>query len=599
MQTINKEKTTNYKRILHYFWQECSKQKTLFWALILSVPLRVLIGVVLQTYIFAQLMERFTTINSGTNIWSEFGPYIILFIACEVISGYVLSRFQVNSGWKFEAEIAATLQTQSFEKLDQHSMTFHNDKFSGSMVSAVNKYASAFERMIDELLWGVAEIVSVVVLMLTILFFKVPIFALCLLAFIIPFVIISDLSFRSIRKLNQINAEAENTRSGRLADMIGNIATVKSYGQEKHEETAFSKANQTALRTTLDIMTAVDKRNKIFRLLKIGLSTAFILFLLFGIKNWGIGIATAIIMFTYTNQIVGQLWRIPVILRGINRNLGDASEMVNILDESISVQDDPTAQSLKVSRGLIEFDQVTFTHANAKAPLFKDFNLRIKPGERIGLVGRSGSGKTTLTKLLLRFADVERGTIKIDNQDLRQVSQNSLRTNIAYVPQETLLFHRSVCENIAYGKTEATHAEVKRVAEMANAWEFIKDLPQGLDTLTGERGVKLSGGQRQRVAIARAILKNAPILVLDEATASLDSESEKLIQDAMKNLMQDRTCLVVAHRLSTIANLDRIVVLDNGKIVEQGTHLELLNQNGVYANLWKRQSGGFIFEEGE
>jgi ATP-binding cassette subfamily B protein len=222
--------------------------------------------------------------------------------------------------------------------------------------------------------------------------------------------------------------------------------------------------------------------------------------------------------------------------------------------------------------------------------------LHIKPGERIGLAGHSGGGKTTLTKLILRFADVTKGAIAIDGQNIADVSQDSLRSAIAYVPQEPYLFHRSLRENIAYARPDATDDEVMLAVKRANAYEFIKNLPDGLDTIVGERGVKLSGGQRQRIAIARAILKDAPILILDEATSALDSESEKLIQNALTKLMKGRTSIVVAHRLSTIAQLDRIIVLENGSIAEQGSHSELLQHKGIYATLWAHQSGGFIEE---
>ena len=258
------------------------------------------------------------------------------------------------------------------------------------------------------------------------------------------------------------------------------------------------------------------------------------------------------------------------------------------------VVDAEDAKRLIVEEPKVEFRDITFKHKDAKNPIFKDFSLTVKPGERIGLVGTSGSGKTTITKLLLRFADVEKGEILVSDKDIKLVTQGSLREVIAYVPQETALFHRSIAENIAYGKPDASIEEIKRAAKLANADEFIKDMPDGYDTLVGERGVKLSGGQRQRVAIARAILKNAPILVLDEATSALDSESEALIQDALNKLMRNRTSIVVAHRLSTVANLDRIVVLSHGKIVEEGTHKQLLSQDGPYKKLWSRQSGAFL-----
>jgi ATP-binding cassette subfamily B protein len=239
---------------------------------------------------------------------------------------------------------------------------------------------------------------------------------------------------------------------------------------------------------------------------------------------------------------------------------------------------------------------MSFTHPDSRQDdaLFAHLNLTIKASEKIGLVGHSGSGKTTLTKLLLRFSDIDDGKILIDGQNIADITQDALRQQIAYVPQEPLLFHRSIRENIAYGKPEASDTEVTEAARKAHALDFIEKLPQQFDTLVGERGVKLSGGQRQRIAIARAILKDAPILVLDEATSALDSESEKLIQAALWELMKGRTAIVIAHRLSTIQKMDRIVVLHDGEIMEQGTHAKLVENSGIYAQLWAHQSGGFL-----
>jgi ATP-binding cassette subfamily B protein len=251
----------------------------------------------------------------------------------------------------------------------------------------------------------------------------------------------------------------------------------------------------------------------------------------------------------------------------------------------------------RMSQGSITFKDVVFQHDGSDDALFRGLNIRIKPGEKVGLVGHSGSGKTTFTRLLLRFSDIQSGTIAIDGQDITAVTQDDLRRHIAYVPQEPLLFHRSIAENIAYGAPGSSQEAIEAVAKMANAHDFIITLPLGYDTLVGERGVKLSGGQRQRVAIARAMLKNAPILALDEATSALDSESEVLIQQALWKLMEGRTAIVIAHRLSTIQKMDRIIVLDNGAITEQGSHRELIaRKNGTYARLWAHQSGGFIDE---
>jgi ATP-binding cassette subfamily B protein len=305
---------------------------------------------------------------------------------------------------------------------------------------------------------------------------------------------------------------------------------------------------------------------------------------------------TAYLLLTYTLNVSRQLWSINGVIRSYNRLMGDANDMVEILNTPIDITDASTT-SLVVPQGNIRFDNMTFTHDDGEGvQIFNNFSLDIQPGQRVGLVGHSGSGKTTLVRLLLRFSDIASGKISIDGVNIAECSQESLRGAISYVPQEPLLFHSSLRENIAYGKPGATDAEVEEAARQANAHEFITGLKKGYDTLVGERGIKLSGGQRQRIAIARAILKDAPILVLDEATSALDSESELLIQSALTKLMKGRTSVVIAHRLSTIAKLDRIIVLEDGKIAEDGTHEELTKKNGTYAKLWAHQSGGFIEE---
>jgi len=307
-------------------------------------------------------------------------------------------------------------------------------------------------------------------------------------------------------------------------------------------------------------------------------------------------IPVAVFMLVYLQRIASQLFNLGEMLNGYDQALLEASPMSDMLAKEIIVKDKPDSLILHNITPTIIFKDMSYRYSDDSDDVIKQINLSISAGERVGLVGPSGAGKTTITHLLLRFADVTDGAILIDGHDIRDVTQESLRRSIAYVPQEPMLFHRTLRENITYGKPNATNKEVRRAAEQANALEFIDKLPHGLDTTVGERGVKLSGGQRQRVAIARAILKNAPILILDEATSALDSESEKLIQDALWDLMDDRTSIVIAHRLSTIAKLDRIIVLDDGKIIEQGTHSELLSKNGRYAKLWSHQSGGFMKE---
>jgi ATP-binding cassette subfamily B protein len=303
-----------------------------------------------------------------------------------------------------------------------------------------------------------------------------------------------------------------------------------------------------------------------------------------------------IFAFSFITMMSVRLFQINVMLRQIEDGFLNASPMTEILQQQPEIQDAPDARKLRVKKGAIELTNVEFHYADASRDnhVFRKLSLSIKPGEKIGLVGPSGGGKSTLTRLLLRFEDVTSGTIAIDGQNIAGIAQESLRQAISYVPQEPLLFHRTIAENIAYGKPDATLKEIEQAAKQAYAHDFIKDLSDGYDTIVGERGVKLSGGQRQRVAIARAILKDAPILLLDEATSALDSESEVFIQEALWKLMQKRTTLVIAHRLSTVQKMDRIVVLEDGKITEEGPHGSLLSQSGTYARLWAHQSGGFI-----
>jgi ATP-binding cassette subfamily B protein len=308
-------------------------------------------------------------------------------------------------------------------------------------------------------------------------------------------------------------------------------------------------------------------------------------------------VSTVFLMLTYAAFMADRLWEFSAnTLRSYNRAMGDARDAVMTLSQEPSIKDPDHNRPFKADRGSIDFNNMNFAHAESPSELtlFKDFNLSINPGEKIGLVGHSGSGKTSLTKLLLRFMDIDDGAILIDGQNIAEVAQDNLRAAIAYVPQEPLLFHRSISENIAYGRPSASEDEVLAASKKANAHEFVKILPKGYETLVGERGVKLSGGQRQRIAIARAMLKDAPILVLDEATSALDSESEKYIQEALWKLMEGRTAIIIAHRLSTVQRMDRIIVLENGEIAEEGTHKELLENAGIYASLWAHQSGGFL-----
>ncbi len=582
------------RRTLHYFWEASKKYKFLALGTLISTPIVVVVRTALIPLIFANMIDKISSGIPNDQILPTLLPSAIMLIVCHIIGSIILGWYRIRWLWIFELKVMYELATKSFNTISAQSMQFHSDRFSGSLVSQTNKFIGAFERFFDLLTFDILYLLIMIISTTCVLLARAPLFAIGLLTFVILYVLCAALTFKKISHLSREWAEADNKQTGQLADSISNILSVKSYGREAHERHRYANFTRATMNAGFAQMRGQMKRDMGFNIVNTGIIAIITVFLIIGQPVFGLAISTLILIVNYSMQIMGELWNVNNIFKGINRVFGDAYEMTEILDMVDDVVDLPGAKPLVVKRGAIRYENVEFKHHDAKEAIFTDFNLDIKSGERIGLVGISGSGKTTLTKLLLRFADVDNGQITIDGQNVKNVQQVSLRESIAYVPQETSLFHRSIAENIAYAKPNATREEVERAAKLANAHDFIKDLPDGYETLVGERGIKLSGGQRQRIAIARAILKDAPILVLDEATSALDSESESLIQDALTKLMKGRTSIVVAHRLSTIASLDRIIVLDNGKIVEQGSHAELLKKGGEYEKLWSRQSGAFL-----
>lgn len=592
---IDLKNKPNSKEIFRLFWKTSEPYKhrrnlTIFFAM-LTLVVTIFVG----PLIIAQLLSiiQHNQLHDAKNLWTLIALYSVSGLWSSVI-GWRLVLYLV---WTFETAMQRDLYARCFSKLTNQTLFFHSNKFGGSLVSQTNKLVGAVESFWDTIIWSILPLVVSLVGSIIVLSTLLWQYALFLLIFSIVFSIVVYYGSKPMAKLTKKEAKASNKLNGQLADVISNVLAVKSSGAEATEQKFFAKTVNSWRNSSLDVMRGFLKVSTVYSSINMVIKIGAIAFAVYAAQNDLVSVASVYLIITYTGSVAHELWNMNGIMRNYNRIIGNANDMVEILQTPTTLIDKSDLK-LKVTNGEISMDKITFTHDEGQGDtLFHDFSLDIKPGEKIGLVGASGSGKTTLTKLLLRFADIDSGKITIDGQDISEVTQASLRAKIAYVPQEPLLFHRSVRENIAYGRPDATDTEIEEAAKKAGAYDFIVGLKDGFDTMVGERGIKLSGGQRQRVAIARAILKDVPILVLDEATSALDSESEALIQNSLETLMKNRTSIVIAHRLSTIAKLDRIIVLKDGKIVEDGSHDELINKKrGVYAKLWARQSGGFIEE---
>ncbi len=583
-------------RTLHYYWAVTRKHLGLFVLLIASTIGFVALLTYGNPYVMSQVVDRVSEGSvSASQVFEVFGPYVIALILINLV-GQTCSKLQDFALWRLEIAVSYDLATMAFDALSNQSMTFHSNRFGGTLVSQTTKFMSAYNQLVEAIMFPFLPVICSVVFTCLILAPVVPAYVAVLMVLLFVYATVSYLMYKRILHLNEKAAGAQNQLSGELSDAVTNILAVKTYGREDYERELFDRANREVVARDSKRMMSSLARGIITAAITVVIMSVVTVFIAGGNAWFGITPGTLVMMFTYTNTITNQFNFINTGLQRLNRAFGDASGMTAVLDEPRLVADAPDAKPLVVREGAIDFEGINFwyTDGNAKTQVFDEFELHIPAGQRVGLVGMSGAGKTTLTKLLLRLADIQEGRILVDGQNVAAITQQSLRRQIAYVPQEALLFHRSIAENIAYGRPDATIDEIREAARQANALEFIEKLPQGFDTITGERGVKLSGGQRQRIAIARAMLADAPILVLDEATSALDSESEAMVQEALGRLMAGRTSIVVAHRLSTVASLDRIVVLSDGKVVEDGPHAQLIEAGGEYAALWGRQTGAYL-----
>ncbi len=580
------------KLTLKIFWQHAMKYKWRFLLLVIFIVLSSIAAIVIPLF-YKQFFDILTAQGSAEDTRQSLID-ILKWIAVLQLIQWFFWRIATFLNAKFQPQVMKDLNMTCFKYLHKHSFSFFNNNFVGSLVKRVNRFSDAFENMADNVCWFLLRLVVNITAVLIVLFNRRPELGFVMIVWIVVFLAVNWYLTKYKFTFDVQRSEAETKATGILADTITNQANVKLFNGYRREVNLFDSAVE-KVRSLRQFTWNLDN---IFEGVQAGLMVVLELAMFYvAIGFWQEGILTTgdfVLIQAYMLSLFDQVWNFGRTIRSIYQKMADAEEMTEILDKEHEIVDIHKAKDLIVKKGGIEFKELSFFYHQTRK-VINHFELAIKPHEKIALVGSSGAGKSTIIKLLLRQHDVTAGKIMIDGQNIAKVTQDSLWESISLVPQEPILFHRTLMENIRYGKPDATDADVIKAAKLAHCHEFISGFPEQYETFVGERGIKLSGGERQRVAIARAILRNAPILVLDEATSSLDSESERFIQEALDRLMKGKTVIVIAHRLSTIMKMDRIIVMAEGSIIEEGTHKELLtNKAGIYHKLWKLQAGGFI-----
>lgn len=492
---------------------------------------------------------------------------------------------------RLSARTIVAIGRDAFAKVQRFSSDWHANSFAGSTVRKITRGMNAYDTFTDTMAFGLLPAFIVVIGVCGVFWWRWPLLGLIVAVAITVFLVVTvALSVLYVRPANIAAREQDSRMSGVLADSITGNAAVKSFAAEEREEQMFRDVSDDWARKAVRSWDRSAVSGIVQSVMLIGLQTAM---LGAGVMLWAQGQATPgdfVSLIATQFLINGYLRDIGQHVRTVQRTVNDMDDVLEFREAGLQVANAPNARALAVDRGRIEFERVTFRYAGAGASIYEDFSLVIPAGQRVGLVGHSGAGKTTFVKLIQRLYDVDQGRILIDGQNIAEATQESVRRAVGLVPQEPVLFHRTLAQNIAYGRPDATRAHIEEAARLAHVDLFVRGLPKGYETLVGERGVKLSGGERQRVAIARAILAATPILILDEATSSLDSVSEMYIREAVERLSAGRTTIVVAHRLSTIQRLDRILVFDGGRIVEDGRHEDLMcRPGGVYRKLLETQ----------
>jgi ATP-binding cassette, subfamily B, bacterial len=569
--------------------------KTIFLLMASSVSLRGLS--VLQYYATKRIVDTATRIDlHAGGAWHGLVRPLLGFFAV-LATSIVIEWGAWFCSYTSRIPVLARGRQLVFSYTQRHSPTYFDNMLTGKIAHRAMLLPEQAVTLFERTNWDYLPLVMQCGLLLVLFFRAAPVFALVLVAWLVVYVGVTVVFGRRIAALGAVHSEAKAQLTGRIVDSITNIKNVIFFaGHEKEDRIVGRSVHATFAAQRAQYRAFVHMR-LILQGLNVVIYAILLPLALERLLHGAITVGDFLLVTTLMIQLIRNVFDMANVLPDTFDTVGSIRDSLDMLTVARDVVDRPGAAALAVVRGEITFDGVRFAY-DGKQPVFRGLELRIAPGERVGLVGHSGAGKSTLATLLLRLYDVQEGSITIDGQRVGEVTQASLRRAIALIPQDAVLFHRTLMENIRYGRPEASDAEVVDAARRARAHDFIANLPIGYETLVGERGVKLSGGQRQRIAIARALLKDAPILVLDEATSALDSESEALIQDGMTRAMAGKTVIAIAHRLSTLARMDRIVVLDHGRVVEDGPHAQLVARAGACASMWNRQVGGFLVDEG-
>jgi len=579
-------------RLPGYVWMVV-RRNPVMWAVFILMDIIHGVRYPIAYLLVGLIIDMITELPAGSALPDAVWLYTAALFAVLFIGEltHAIPHYFAFDWWK---RARAELRSDLFAYTLQHSYTFFQDHFAGSLARKVSEGIEKALNLQEQIRW---QILLPVVSMGTsgLVLLKVsPLYGALVVAFLFILLLPVFLKLGKLREKSRIFADSCSDVSGQIVDSLTNMASVKSYAHEARELEEHTRVSETQMKAWHKMLRAFLLLDNYRRMSLVVFGSGMMVACVLGWQKGLITLGDIATIMGLSFNFTANAWNLSFGIIHVMESLGYLNDSLKTLIKPHSVSDAPDAPALCVEQGAIEFRHVHFEYEN-KA-VFTDLNLQIKAGQRVGLVGHSGAGKSTLINLIQRFYDIQSGEILIDGQNIARVTQSSLRRNIAVIPQDTSLFHRSIMDNIRYGRLDASDEEVLEAAKKAHAHGFIEELPEGFETHVGERGVKLSGGQRQRIAIARAILKDAPILILDEATSALDSESEQEIQAALQNLMADKTVIAIAHRLSTIQNLDRLLVMKEGRIIEDGAHGALLAGGGVYQKLWAMQSGGFLPE---